>query len=243
MFNTLDSNLENLENLENNSELLTRRVLVFLGGYGAGKTQVSISLALHKAKAGLPVALVDLDLVNPYFRSRELTDFLEEKGIEVIRPEGDLAFAENPSLVPEIEGALRNKEKHVVLDVGGDPTGATILGRYRPFLLQDDVAVLQVVNVFRPFSTNPEELINLRNDLEMKSRLSVQGWINNSNLQDWTTLENWEAGQRTLEELARQTGIPLVGIAVHKDWAKKLGLSWQKEWIPIQRYLNLGWKI
>lgn len=241
MFTTLANVVEN--NSESNSELLTRRVLVFLGGYGAGKTQVSISMALHKAKTGLPVALVDLDLVNPYFRSRELTDFLEEKGIEVVRPEGDLAFAENPSLVPGIEGALRNKEKHVVLDVGGDPTGATILGRYQPFLLQDDVAVLQVVNVFRPFSTNLEEVIKLKNDLEMKSRLTVQGWINNSNLQDWTTLENWEKGQQTLAELARQTGIPLAGAAVHKDWAKKLGIPWKAEWIPIQRYLNLGWKI
>lgn len=237
MFNHLENNMES------NSELLTRRVLAFVGGYGAGKTQVSISMALHKAKVGLPVALVDLDLINPYFRSRELTDYLEEKGIEVVRPEGDLAFAENPSLVPGIEGALRNKDKHVVLDVGGDPTGATILGRYRPFLLLNDVAVLQVVNVFRPFSTNHEEILKLKDDLEMKSRLLVQGWINNSNLQDWTTLEDWEAGKRTLNELVKKTGVPLAGVAVQKDWAKKLGLPWQKEWIPIQRYLNLGWKI
>lgn len=237
MFNDLENNLEK------SSELLTRRVLVFVGGYGAGKTQVSISMALHKTETELPVALVDLDLINPYFRSRELTDFLEEKGIEVVRPEGDLAFAENPSLVPGIEGALRNKEKQVVLDVGGDSTGATILGRYRPFLLQEDVAVIQVVNVFRPFSTNLEEIIKLKDDLEMKSRLPVQGWINNSNLQGWTTLENWETGQRTIRELVKETGIPLAGVAVQRDWAKGLGVSWQKEWIPIQRYLSLGWKI
>lgn len=225
------------------SDLLNRRVLVFVGGYGAGKTQVSISMALRKAALNLPVAFVDLDLINPYFRSREMVEFFQQKGVEAVQPKGDLAFAENPSLVPEIEGALRNQEKHVILDVGGDPTGATILGRYQPFLRQDDVAVLQVVNTFRPFSTHVDEIIKLKGDLEDKSRLKVQGWINNSNLQDWTTLTDWEKGQTILEELARKTGIPIAGRAVDRNWAKKMGISWKEEWIPVQRYLNLGWKI
>jgi hypothetical protein len=232
-----------LRNPREKSELLTRRVLVFVGGYGAGKTQVSISMALHKVELGLNVSLVDLDLINPYFRSREMTDLLEEKGIEMVRPEGDLAFAENPSLVPGIEDALRNKEKHVILDSGGDPTGATILGRFQPFLTEKDVAVLQVVNVFRPFSTNTDEIIKLKNDLEEKSRISIQGWINNSNLQDWTTLEDWKKGQSILVELVRKTGIPLAGVAVQRNWAEKLGIPWESDWIPVQRYLNLGWKI
>lgn len=231
------------DSLEYHFELLARRVLVLVGGYGAGKTQISLSMALHKSELGLPVALVDLDLINPYFRSRELTDFLEQKGIEVVRPEGDLAFAENPSLVPEIEGALRNKEKHVILDVGGDPTGATILGRYQPCLIQDDVAVLQVVNIFRPFSTNREEIVKLQKELEVKSRLQIQGWIDNTNLQDWTTLEDWEKGQKTLSELVQTTGIPVAGKAVEVNWAKKHGISWNKDWIPVRRYLNLGWKL
>jgi hypothetical protein len=232
-----------MNELQHDPELLTRRVTVLIGGYGAGKTQVSLSMALHQAELGVSVALVDLDLVNPYFRSREMTELLEKRGIEVVRPKGDLAFSENPSLVPEIEGVLRDKGKHVILDVGGDPTGATILGRYHPHLIQEDVAVLQVINIFRPFSTNLEEIRRLQNDLEIRSRLHVQGWINNTNLQDWTTLEDWEKGQTTVEELVKTTGIPLAGIAVEVNWAKKMRISWDKEWIPIRRYLNLGWKI
>jgi hypothetical protein len=229
--------------IERYSELLNRRVLVFTGGYGAGKTQISISMALRKVEHGLPVSLVDLDLINPYFRSREMIDFLKQKGIESVQPEGDLAFSENPSLVPEIEGALRNKERHVILDVGGDPAGATVLGRYQPFLNQDDVAVIQVVNVFRPFSTQVDEIIQLKNELEEKSRLSVQGWINNTNLQDWTTLEDWEKGQEIFNKLVEKTGIPLVAKAVDRNWVKKMDIPWQEEWIPIQRFLKLGWKI
>jgi hypothetical protein len=103
---------------KNSISLLERRVLVLLGGYGAGKTHLAISLALHRARSGIRVALVDLDLINPYFRSREISEPLERVGVDVIRPEGDLAFAENPSLSPLIEGVLRDRSRQVILDVG-----------------------------------------------------------------------------------------------------------------------------
>jgi len=222
--------------------LLDRRVCVLVGGYGAGKTQLAISVAIKKAREGKRVALVDLDLINPYFRLREITETLECEGIEVIRPQGDLAFAENPSLPPQIEGALRDTTKHVVLDVGGNETGATILGRYHALLEADDVAVLQVVNVYRPFSSTIEEIERLRHDMEWKSHLKVQGWINNSNLIEWTTLEDWNKSEVLMQALVRQSEIPWVTNGVIPEWAEKVGLQWQPEFIPVKRYLNLGWK-
>ncbi len=225
-----------------NSVLLKTRVLVLVGGYGAGKTQVSISLAIEKARVGTRLALVDLDLINPYFRSREVADLLEAQGILVIRPKGDLAYAENPSLNPEIEGVLRDKSCHVVLDVGGDPAGATILGRYRPLLTADDVLVVHVVNIFRPFSSSVSEIIALNNQLEEKSRLKVQGFLNNSNLHDWTTKEDWQRGQEVVRGLAEKTNLPVIATSMNPDWAKKVGLDWNPTWIPIGKYLGLGWK-
>lgn len=213
-----------------------------IGGYGAGKTQLAISLAYQWAKESKQVALVDLDLINPYFRSREAADPLETAGVEVIRPEGDLAFAENPSLTPQIEGALRDPMKRVILDVGGNETGATIVGRYHELLQMNDVAVLQVVNVFRPFSSTIEEITNLRLDMERKSHLNVHGWINNSNLQDWTTVEDWHKSEELMQALVAQTKIPKVACGMNPLWAEKAGLSWEPDWIPVQRYLNLGWK-
>lgn len=224
------------------THLLDRRVLVLVGGYGAGKTQLSISLALQRAREGDRVALVDLDLINPYFRSREIATSLEKQGVEVIRPEGDLALAENPSLPPQIDGALRDPSRRVVLDVGGNETGATIVGRYHDLLDTDDVAVLQVVNVFRPFSSTIEEIESLRADIERKSHLNVQGWINNSNLQDWTTLEDWQKSEALMEALAARSGIPWITSGINPMWAKKVGLTWKADWIPVERYLNLGWK-
>jgi type II secretory pathway predicted ATPase ExeA len=224
------------------TNLMDRRVLVMVGGYGAGKTQLSISLALKWAREGKRVALADLDLINPYFRLREMAEPLESEGVEVIRPEGDLAFAENPSLPAQIDGALRDQTRHVVLDVGGNETGATILGRYHTLLNEEDVAVLQVVNVFRPFSSTIEEIERLRLDMERKSHLKVQGWINNSNLIDWTTLEDWQRSVQLMQFLVGQSEIPLVTCGVNPKWAKKVGLLWEPEWIPVERYLNLGWK-
>lgn len=224
------------------ANLLDRRVLVLVGGYGSGKTQLAISLAMKQAKEGKPVALVDLDLINPYFRSRDIAETLEHEGVEVIRPEGDLAFAENPSLPPQIDGALRDKARQVILDVGGNETGATIVGRYHTLLEADDVGVIQVVNIFRPFSTTIEEIEGLRLDMERKSHLKVQGWINNSNLLDWTTLEDWQKSVELMQSLVRQSKIPWVTSGVNPKWAERIGLSWEPEWIPVERYLNLGWK-
>jgi hypothetical protein len=224
------------------TNLLDRRVLVLVGGYGAGKTQLSISLALKWTREGKRVALVDLDLINPYFRLREIAVHLEHEGVEVIRPEGDLAFAENPSLPAQIDGALRDPTRHVVLDVGGNETGATIVGRYHALLEADDVAVLQVVNIFRPFSSTIAEIESLRLDMERKSHLKVRGWINNSNLIDWTTLEDWQRSVELMQALVGESGIPLVTCGINRKWAEKEGLLWEPEWIPVERYLNLGWK-
>jgi len=224
------------------ANLLDRRVLVLVGGYGAGKTQLAISLALKWAREGKPVALVDLDLINPYFRLREIAEILEHEGVEVIRPEGDLAFAENPSLPPQIDGALRDTTRHVVLDVGGNETGATIVGRYHNLLEAVDVGVLQVVNVFRPFSSTIEEIERLRLEMERKSHLKVHGWINNSNLIDWTTLKDWQKSEKLMQSLVGQSELPWVTSGVNPKWAERVGLLWEPEWLPVERYLNLGWK-
>jgi len=224
------------------ADLLNRRILVFVGGYGAGKTQVSISLALHLAASREPVALVDLDIINPYFRSRELRVELGCRGVEVICPAGELASAENPSLVPQIDQALADPARRVVLDVGGDEAGATVLGRYAPALSSGEAAVLQVVNVFRPFSRTVAEIEELRRTIETKSRCRVEGWINNANLAEAATLRDWQEAGRVMRELEQVTSIPVAAQAVNPGWAKRVGLGWDPAWIPVKRYLSLGWK-
>jgi len=224
------------------TDLLRRRILVLVGGYGAGKTQVSISLALQAAADRQRVALVDLDIINPYFRSREQRVELGRIGVEVICPPGELAFAENPSLVPEIDLVLADPARRVILDVGGDEAGATVVGRYAPALSSGRAAVLQVVNVFRPFSRTVAEIEELRRTIETKSRCRVDGWINNANLAQAATLADWQEAGRVMRELEQVTGIPIAAQAVNPAWAKRVGLEWEPSWIPVQRYLSLNWK-
>lgn len=227
---------------KHNPELLQRRVIVLVGGYGSGKTQTALSLALRIAGGGEPVALIDLDIINPYFRSREVRKLLCEQGVEPICPAGDLAFAENPSLVPEIDGALRDSQRRVVLDAGGDETGATVVGRYHGLLASEDVSFLQVVNIFRPFSSTIEEIEAMRRLIEQKTHCPVDGWINNSHLQEWTTRQDWEKAQELMRQLIRTSQIPLAEEALDPVWAKKVGIPWQEHWIPIQPFLRPSWK-
>jgi hypothetical protein len=98
------------------------------------------------------------------------------------------------------------------------------------------------VNVFRPFSHTVEEIEQLRKDIEHSSHIQVQGWINNSNLKEWTTLEYWQESQKLMKELVEQSRIPLVTSGIHSELASKLEMKDQQEWIMVRPYLDLGWK-
>ena len=122
------------------------RLTIVTGHYGTGKTEFSVNLALALAKEGRPVALADLDIVNPYFRSRERRSLLEEAGVRLVATSQALADADVPALPAELHAVLEDRSVRGVLDVGGDPTGARVLARYRPRILGEDYQLLYVVN-------------------------------------------------------------------------------------------------
>jgi hypothetical protein len=153
-----------------------------VGNYGSGKTELSIALArrLRKQTDGR-VALVDLDIVNPYFRSSEQKQLLEQEGIEVFMPSFAMSTVDIPALPAQIYGVFQQDFAHVVFDVGGDDTGATALGPYAPYFanVRDDTQVLYVVNAFRPFSDSADKIETLYRLIGEKSRLMVDGFIRN----------------------------------------------------------------
>jgi len=186
-----------------------------VGNYGSGKTEVAVNLALALARQGTGVALADLDVVNPYFRSREARDLLEAEGIRVVMPPRRLASSDLPIVVPEIRGMLRPPSGTCnIFDVGGDDVGARVLGSFSPELGAGDYELWQVINAQRPFTDDVDGCIAMQRSIEQASRLRVTGLLANSHLIDETTPETVLEGWRLAQEVARRSDLPIRAVAM-----------------------------
>ncbi len=185
-------------------------IAIIVGDYGSGKTEVSINLALESKRAGVDVRIADLDLVNPYFRTREARRQLHSRGVDLVLPPPAYLHADLPILSPAIAGMLRRPSPLTILDVGGDDAGALVLGALADALRGQPVQMLQVVNPSRPQTRTVEGCLRVRAAIEAASRLAVAGWIINAHLMDETTLAIIEAGYRFGCRLAEASALPLV---------------------------------
>lgn len=186
------------------------RVVILVGAYGSGKTEVAVNLALGLAGSGRAVTLADLDLVNPYFRSREARRVMERAGVRVVVPPGAQAFADLPIVLPEVLGLLRPAGEGIaILDVGGDDVGARVLSSFRPTLEGGHHALWQVVNGSRPFTATVEGCLALRDALEAASRLRVTGLVGNTHLTDETDAATIRRGNRLVAAVSRASGLPV----------------------------------
>ncbi len=202
------------------------RVVMLIGAYGSGKTEVAVNLAIQWARAGLKVQLADLDLVNPYFRSREQKRVMESHGVRVVVPPGKLIGADLPIVLPEVVGLLQPAPGMLsLLDVGGDEVGARVLSSFRPRLQEGAYELWQVVNGSRPFTSDVAGCHRMRAELEAASRLRVTGLVGNTHLIDETEIETVLAGARLVEQVASESGLPLRAIGVAGELSASEALS------------------
>lgn len=185
-------------------------IVVLVGSYGSGKTEVAINLAAASRRSDQKVQVVDLDLVNPYFRSREATAALAAKGIRVVMPDKRYFHADLPILSPEVAGLIRASEGLTLLDAGGSDAGARVLGALAHALETVPIQVLQVVNPMRPETENLERCLEMGGKIEAAAKLTIDGYIGNANLMDATDVELIEKGYGFVRELARRTEKRLV---------------------------------
>ncbi len=197
---------------------LKKRVLGFLGNFGSGKTEVAVNLAIQLGLAAKqkddpftgPVCLMDLDIVNPYFRSREAIEPLENAGVEVIAPTGENFWADLPIILPEVRGRLKQSDGTLILDVGGDDLGAKVLSHMKDDFLPDDYTLIMVVNANRPFTSEIEGARKVLDELEEAAGLKIGGLISNTHLMDETDPDEIRRGYEFTRKMSEQTGIPLL---------------------------------
>ncbi len=219
--------------------LFDRRFLVLVGNYGSGKTELALNLAL--AAAGKKsTTLVDLDIVNPYFRSGEKAQELREAGVRVLMPSFALSTVDSPALPAEIQSVFITPSDRVIFDVGGDDTGAAALGRYAPSFRQfrEETTVALVVNAMRPLTQTAEDAAELGRRIEQRGRMRVDVVINNTNLAERTTPEMLLQGHETACGAARLLGADCVVDAGLPELLRQSGLA---DGLPVARYMKPEW--
>jgi hypothetical protein len=199
-----------------------RRVTVFVGHFGSGKTEIALNGALELAAAGSKVTLADLDVVKPYFRSRSARAILSDAGINLLAPTGANVHADLPIIVPQIRSHLRDDHSRLIMDVGGDDVGARVLGSLSDVIPFDDTDCLLVLNFRRPSTQDPERAAAMVREIEAVGRVPVSGLISNTHLMDETTPEVVLDGYRLALETARLAEAPLVAVTVSADLAEVL---------------------
>ncbi len=221
-------------------------IVIVVGNYGSGKTEVSVNLAVYQKRKGIDVRLADLDLVNPYFRTREAKEALAEMGIEVVLPPAKYLHADLPILTPEISGMIRNPSQLTILDVGGDDIGARVLAALSDSLklhLAKGNGLKQVINAFRPFTDSVQGCQKIRREIEQASKMNVTGIIGNTHLIDDTTSADIYQGYEFAMRLSKESGLPLEFITISANLLKEVDLSgFSCPVLPIERQLVPPWK-
>ena len=186
------------------------RLSIVTGHYGTGKTEFAVNLALAMAQDGERVMMADLDIVNPYFRSRERRKLLEEAGVRLISSSQACSDADVPALPAELLTILEDRSIRGILDIGGDPVGARVLARFQPRIVMEDYQLIYVLNANRPEVREAENAIAYLRGIEATTGLTCTGIVNNTHLCGETTEEEIRKGAALAAEVSRETGIPVL---------------------------------
>lgn len=191
-----------------------KRLNIITGHFGSGKTEFALNMAMQSKNK---TAIVDMDTVNPYYRTADAADMLRDNGIRVILPRYANTNVDIPALPSEIFSVFQNREETVFFDVGGDEDGAFALGQFNRYFLDEGYEMYFVINARRPLTQTPEGIIEILREVEEASRLRVTKLVNATNLGPETNSEVILTGQSVSEEVSRITGIPIGFTAVKED--------------------------
>ncbi|MEH7884658.1 hypothetical protein V7654_10045 [Bacillus sp. JJ1609] len=218
-------------------------ITIITGHFGCGKTEIALNLAMEAMSAHTKVAVADLDIVNPYYRSRDARTILDENDIELIAPAERLAAADLPIVPAEIFGIIYDPKYTLIVDAGGDKDGATALGQFYNDWRDMEPEVLFILNANRPYVSTLDGAMETVLNIEKASRLKITGIINNSNVGSETTIADVRKGVELSQRLSQELNIPLLTtiLSPHLQ-AEAEAVSPGHPVKVISRYLKLPWE-
>lgn len=218
-----------------------KKITIITGHYGSGKTNLAVNLAMQAHREGRSVAVVDLDIVNPYFRTADFKGLFEENNIKLIAPDFANSNLDIPSIQFDLE-QIAKSEDCLIIDVGGDDAGAVVLGRYADALsvYGDDVDMFYVINQRRYLTATLDETVSLMYEIENASRMKHTAIVNNTNLGKETTLEIIEDSEEFASEISVKTGLPIVFTTFPEEFAE---LTENPDAYPVKVYVKPIWEI
>lgn len=226
-----------------------KNVKVLIGNYGSGKSELALNFAIQAAARGERTELLDLDMVNTYFRLTERGKMVEQKEIRLVSPNFACSGIETLSLPAEVASAFVLDWDSVIFDVGGDDVGATALGRYHQDFMDlepGSLEVLNVINMRRPLASTVEKILRLQEGMQAHARLQITGMINNTNLATMTSANDLCDGYELLKEVSDITGIPVAYTTGKKEFldaflAENPDPKYVGKPIAIDMYMHRDW--
>ncbi len=201
-----------------------KRVTLFAGHYGSGKTNIAVNWAKYLKEQNKPVTIVDLDIVNPYFRTKDSQKDFEELGIKLVCSQYANTNLDIPALPKEIYGAIADKSSYLIMDIGGDDVGAVAMGRYTPSILEENnYEMIYVANCYRPLTKTPQDTLEVMREIEAASGIQFTAIVNNSNLGVETTPEVVVKSNVYAQELSKISRLPVLFTTVNNSIVKDIG--------------------
>ncbi|MDQ2086798.1 hypothetical protein RBH29_10215 [Herbivorax sp. ANBcel31] len=220
---------------------MEKRISIFTGHFGSGKSEISINFALSLSKCKKKVAVVDFDIVNPYFRAVDAKKLLSDNNINVVSSMYANTNVDVPALSSEINSLFVNRSCSVVFDVGGDELGARALARYNEELSSEGYEMYLVINTKRQMTDTSSKIRQMAKEIEVASGLKITGLINNTNLLDNTTVDDVMNGHMIIKKVSEKLNVPIVFVSGFYDYIRGIESLVESKVLFLNKYIKLPW--
>jgi hypothetical protein len=216
-----------------------KRISIFLGHFGSGKSEVAVNFAMSIARSNNMTAIADLDIVNPFFKTADAINALQDKGIKTVVPMLVNTNSEVSTLTSEINTLFENKAYNVVLDLGGDDLGAKILARYMEDLRNNECEFFMVINTRRNNTSTPDKIIRMLDEIQGSGCLKITKLVNNTNILNETNIGVIREGMEIISKVSDFTKIPVAFTSIMKNLESDIETDSQNKYLIMDKYIKL----